>query len=500
MKRVFIFIVGILFLLVALPHQSVYAQTTTPSQTQSTWKFVGPSQFGGAVQGTDMNAQSSWFSGLQYSFYSLSCLGLGLNCTDQTPDIYKYLCTSAAAKINNVMASTFTTQPADFGLWLADTGHSLGFIPDKVYAQGQGIGFTGLEPILPIWKAFRNVAYLLMAVVMIVLGFMVMFRKKIDPKTVVTAQNAIPRVIIALVLITFSYALVGLMIDIMYILTYFFVALFSSTGLLSKPPYPVCLKYQTDAQLYSNGGLLAQYFSVTKDPLRILGINPSVSSALTSSLTFGGILSLLLGISTVGSPALIGVGILGLAEPVLSLILTIAIIFLFIRLLFFFLGAYIQILISLLIAPIQLLFEAVPGSDAFSSWFRNLSANLIVFPVGAAMFMLSNVFTHFSDNTSGSIWIPSMASPFGLLGSANSISYLIALGILFAIPKVAESVKEMFKAKPLVGGGGGGGGGIANIATMLSMFYYAQQITPKGLRDRLFPQGGGGGGEHGGGK
>ena len=34
-------------------------------------------------------------------------------------------------------------------------------------------------------------------------------RKKIDPKTVVTAQNAIQRVIIALILITFSYAIVG---------------------------------------------------------------------------------------------------------------------------------------------------------------------------------------------------------------------------------------------------------------------------------------------------
>ena len=49
MKRVFIFIVGILFLLVALPHQSVYAQTPTPDQSQSTWKFscqavlIGPS-------------------------------------------------------------------------------------------------------------------------------------------------------------------------------------------------------------------------------------------------------------------------------------------------------------------------------------------------------------------------------------------------------------------------------------------------------------------------
>ena len=52
---------------------------------------------------------------------------------------------------------------------------------------------------------------------MIVIGFMVMFRRKIDPKTVITVQNALPKIVLALLLVTFSYAIAAFMIDLMYL-------------------------------------------------------------------------------------------------------------------------------------------------------------------------------------------------------------------------------------------------------------------------------------------
>ena len=45
-----------------------------------------------------------------------------------------------------------------------------------------------------------------------------MFRAKINPQTVVTIQSAIPKAVVALILVTFSYAIAGLMIDLMYLL------------------------------------------------------------------------------------------------------------------------------------------------------------------------------------------------------------------------------------------------------------------------------------------
>ena len=97
--------------------------------------------------------------------------------------------------------------------------------------------FAGLAPLLPLWKVFRDVSYGILAIILIVVGHMVMFRKKIDPKTVVTVQNSIPRIVVALLLVTFSYLIVGLMIDGMYLLITLSISMISSaTGeTIDKP-------------------------------------------------------------------------------------------------------------------------------------------------------------------------------------------------------------------------------------------------------------------------
>ncbi len=475
-----------------LPSANVYAQNPAPAPVQtSSWKQSTPFSFGSALEGTAMNAQSAWHTGTQYVMYSLTCLITGADCSYKLEDLPANMCGSALGHIDKSIAATFVNRPADTGLWLADTGRTLGFLPREAVAQG--IGFSGMQPLLPIWKAFRNISYMLMAVVMIALGFMIMFRKKIDPKTVVTAQNAIPRVVIALILITFSYAIVGVLIDFMYVIIYFLIALFKSTGLLDNPSYPVCLAYKTPELLYGQGGMMANFMNIPKDPYRL--IFGATDNFLANSGTLSGIGLVLALLGTAASVPPVATGIAAgafIGLPILHLIISIIIIFLFLRLAFFFLGAYIQIVISLLLAPLQLLFEAVPGSTAFSSWISNLIANLAVFPVGAAMFMLSNVFTHFANVNSGTIWAPPYAP---ISGNASQLSAIIALGVLFAIPQTAGAIKEALKAKPVMGGGSGSGGGLQNAATILSMAYYAQSFTPQGLKDRIF---GGGGDKKGG--
>lgn len=477
MKRLFIFSLILFFVFLLAPMQPANAQS---------WKMPSGESFGGAIQGEDVNAQSSWHTGIQYSMYSMSCLGAGLNCTDQLGDAGSYIRNSAVGKLSDVVAMTFINKPADFGLWLADTGQTLGFIPKQAYAQG--IGFSGLMPLLPIWKAFRNIAYLLMAVVMMVLGFMIMFRKKIDPKTVVTAQNAIPRVIIALILITFSYAIVGLLIDAMNIVLFFVIALFKSTGLLDDPGQLASslFQYKTPEALYGQGGLMANFFNLQWNPYQILfGVNavdPLKISVMSIAVAAAG-----LAVGALGNPILGGAFFIGgLGMPVIHLFLTVALIFLFIRLVAFFLGAYIQVIISLIFAPIQLLFESIPGSNAFSSWAKNLVSNLAVFPVAAIMFMLSAVFTHFANDavTPNRIWAPPYV---GLANNMTSISALVSLGILFAIPQVAGSIKEALKAKPVApmfdfGGAGG------STMQWLSSAYYIRSFIPQEIINRVFPK------------
>ncbi len=58
-----------------------------------------------------------------------------------------------------------------------------------------------------LWRIVRDAAYGFIALVMIVTGVMIMTRKKISAQAMVTVQYAIPRIVIALFLITFSYAI-----------------------------------------------------------------------------------------------------------------------------------------------------------------------------------------------------------------------------------------------------------------------------------------------------
>jgi hypothetical protein len=88
-------------------------------------------------------------------------------------------------------------------------------IAKKTYAQG--IGFQGINPLVSLWTIFRNITYLFFVFVFILIGIGIMLRVKIDPRTVMTIQNQIPKIIICLIFITFSFAIAGLFIDLMFI-------------------------------------------------------------------------------------------------------------------------------------------------------------------------------------------------------------------------------------------------------------------------------------------
>jgi len=63
---------------------------------------------------------------------------------------------------------------------------------------------------------------------------MIMFRIKINPQTAITIQLALPKLIITLLLITFSYAIAGFMIDIFYLIWGIITNLLISQGLAPK--------------------------------------------------------------------------------------------------------------------------------------------------------------------------------------------------------------------------------------------------------------------------
>ncbi|MEN9406549.1 MAG: hypothetical protein RLZ12_833, partial [Bacillota bacterium] len=116
------------------------------------------------------------------------------------------------------MMSTPDVIPLNLALYFREQVKDVPIIGAKVYAQGEGRfnNLFGADLAYMLWKTFRNMAYGLVSVFLVVIGIFIMLRKKTDPKTVLTLQAALPKVVISLVLITFSFAIGATMTNFIF--------------------------------------------------------------------------------------------------------------------------------------------------------------------------------------------------------------------------------------------------------------------------------------------
>ncbi len=500
MKRVLVaalsFVIALLALGGAVPQ--VFAQQETATATAGddcdTW-FLAPVQclldpLKKGIAGS-LSKQVGDFGTATFSMgqFIVSAMGIcDAQCDPNCPRSISFQ-KSALTGLSSATLAMYQHPPAETSMFIADVGRTLGFIP-KVYAQG--IGFSGLSPLLDIWKAFRNIAYALLAVIMIVVGFMVMFRRKIDPKTVVTVQNAIPRIVIALLLVTFSYAIVGIMIDLMYLAIVLSVSVIAGTsptlgkvvslfttggtcvygdnGFISYNTGVASTSEVASTLLAGGPGQLLKFFMGSGfqvwDDLATV-ITSTIGIKGTTIMLTGGVIGALTGGAKGAITGLVA------APVLLTLIIVIVLIFGWIRLFFMLLDAYINIIIALLVAPFQLMMEAVPGTNAFAGWFKNLLSKVIVFPLTAVLLMLAAMLT--SQDFSQKIWAPPLLSsgdaPLGMAG-------LIGLGMLMVIPGVVGGFQKGLKAEPVVPGGVGTIFGPIGSAAgqVMSLGYYGMSI------------------------
>lgn len=263
--------------------------------------------------------------------------------------------------------------------YIADVLDNVGIpIVSRAYAQstGGGTGYNAMKPFLEFWKVFRNLAYSLYIIMFVVVGIMIMLRTKVNAQTIITIQTALPNLLITLLLITFSYAIVGFMIDLMYFLIYFIVYLISSAGIIDAS---MSIKRLMS---YSAWGVVFE------------GRN-SIITAVTSSLQ--GILGSigtggagLLGgaLSTVDNLAQFGT--LGMMSPIYVFV-SVSFVIAMLKLMVALVKSYVMIIIQTITAPVQILMNAMPGSKAFSEWLKRTASYLIPFPVAAAMFIFSAI-------------------------------------------------------------------------------------------------------------
>lgn len=372
-------------------------------------------------------------------------------------------------------------------------------IAKTTYAQNtnNGIGFNALNPLVNVWSKFRDLAYLAFVLAFTVIGLAIMFRVKIDARTVMTIQNQIPKIVIALVMVTFSYAIAGFLIDLMYVSIYLVIIMFSS---ISDTPMHV----STNASIFT---VFNRLFSpgLTGGHYGIIGLTGDVSTGVGATLSglasdffnstisglfstpflpfnaldigcavFGNIgkIALTGGISLAGYIPWLGGklqdlpyvgGIFGggntcnfeeaffhaffffLFTVVAYIIVLVAIIFTLFRVWFSLIKSFAYILLDCMIGPLWITAGIFPGSKlGFGTWIRHLMAHLSVFPMTFAVILLGKVIMDAVSSNGDQLFAPPLVGD--TVGGNTAIAAFIGFGFIISLPSILEKTRKVVGA------------------------------------------------------
>ena len=286
---------------------------------------------------------------------------------------------SLVAVMNAAERGTKEPLPVNFAYYIHKQVESVPFV-GTTYAQAFNSPFNGpfLSQVYSMWEVVRDIAYAIIAVIMVIIGMMIMMRKKVNTQSIVTIQYAIPRIIIALVLITFSYALGSFM-----------------AGLSWEFRNAVGQAFYDQA----------------------LGLTGLPIAILTSGVFVVDLLIL------IAVAATTGIGLFMVGFSILAMLMTVVI---YLIVLVKWILVYIGILGMIITAPLTFAFGAIPGNDNQTlDWFKKVLVKFATIMGMKAIIALTNVFV--------------ISLTLGIIAGGGADNFLTDLGnsaliILFVIP------------------------------------------------------------------
>lgn len=461
-------------------------------------------------------------------YKSLMCAVIGEACTDNPDDADEYYNKSVFGFLGNLIAYPYANPPASGIYWAYSSLSEAGFLP-KTYAA-EGIGFAAISPYANLWKIFRDLSYIVIVVVLIAIGFMIMFRMKMNAQTVISVENSLPKIVIALILITFSFAIAGFMIDLMYIVIGLIISVMSSNP--AGGTFYDATVFKNDFMGAKAGDLWGQ-IRVGLSPTQSIGyfIGESMLQIMPTEInlalrTVAGLVAVILSsnlinfVTNLFAGMLNAIDVLGnslgnLLQPVLgiplamiiypfvfilvafhlfpaifSVLILFSIAFLFFRIILLLFSSYLKLIIIIILAPFLLLFEAIPGKSAFKFWLMNILGNLVAFPVTIGVLVLGYIIVNDPNPAVMTARLPYL---YGL--DNNSFRVLVGMGLIFLIPDLIKISKELLGIKDLpisIGLGtffGGVSAGTAGATSLLGQFgsisLGLSAITGKGLHELI---------------
>ena len=367
-----------------------------------------------------------------------------LKYLDQIPGVASG---GALGGLGTIMMTMYSSPPTSTTQYLASVKENLGLTKPALAASGIGGSGNGvIEPVLKLWQLSRNISYLAFILVFVVVGFMIMFRTRISQQTVVSAQQALPGLVIGLILVTFSYLLSAFIIDFSFVgmklVAYFFSPSISGVPNIISDPNKVAEQsniFGLFGAFTWNGQLLEFIPDVAK-------LFHSVGSGLGTALNPSDLFNpqaVLAKLALQGASLALG-GIIGI---LVILVLLIALFIQMFRLIWQLVSCYIAVLVITIAGPLIILISSIPGRGAVASlWWKSLLGNILVFPAVFASFMFAGVFLAGVNSGDFTTALPLFAGiPIEVL------KLIIGYGIVLGTPAVPGMVKKALQVPDIQG-------------------------------------------------
>lgn len=234
--------------------------------------------------------------------------------------------------------------PVSMAYFFKDYAQRIPVLKNTAFAQTSDT-YLGASVVYEVWRLVRDISLGLMSLILLVLGIMIMTRKKINPQAVVTVQNTLPRIAISIILIFFSYVIGAFLVKF----TFPLITLMPS----------IVFRLVDFSQL---------------------NFAPTVTAYAAMSLVGWGILAVT-GLVTGGMG-------FGMAMLFLVIILLLALILVVLIAVIKSLIIYVKLLTYIVISPLYFAIGVIPGKeDMIKDWFKEMLSGVL--SIAAMSFMIS---------------------------------------------------------------------------------------------------------------
>ncbi len=330
-----------------------------------------------------------------------------------------------------------------------------------------GLGYNILKPIQAFWTITRNIAYLALILIIIIIAFMVAFRSNLGGQTQVTIANSIPNIIVALIMITLSYPLSGLAIDMITVGSNLVQQVLVQNSW--SPGYkdvwaPTTLdKFGFEIKNVKEFG---GTFGTEEDPARnhlqiddpamsaweifitsnVDIINADTKSVIPQTNVLGGVVT----------KVLTGMLDNGFTGVFIQLMFAIAALSTSVKLFLKFLTKYLVLVLYPIISPFIMLTVAIPGqgAKAIFGYFKTLLSASLSFVAVYAVFLLMIVITHHTEFMNGLKFLPPLLGySSAVLDSTETsqisvVQMILAFGLFMTTPVIPDALDQALNVLP----------------------------------------------------